>query len=306
VPQLFLNPNLPDYFLSAPEVTSAADARSYVEEYEDAKVIVFPNLNPAINHDFWAGIETDKHPELKKFGPILMAEYDSTEQRRQHRKQLIERGVDGGLAEALSGQIQLIYDRLIPAYRAIFSDYEFDRHKVMWRLNVIRAENMHVDTYKTENQQHFARMFVNLDTQPRIWHTSWRVQDMVQKARGKIPPRELEGLSRGEVWSKLNAFFFGQNSREWWDDQPRHIAFFNPGDVWVVDSRQVAHQIFYGRRALSIDFSVPKQQMKNPALHYLDIAERFRADNHADWSSARRQVPCDEGSGEPNLVRTRA
>ena len=176
----------------------------------------------------------------------------------------------------------------------------------MWRLNVIRAENMHIDTYKTENEQHFARMFVNLDTQPRIWHTSWRVQDMVQKAMGKIPPRELEGLSRGEVWSKLNAFFFGKNSREWWDDQPRHIAFFDPGDVWVVDSRQVAHQIFYGRRALSIDFSVPKEQMKNRSLHYLDIAERFRTDNRAEWSTTESAVSRERDNGDSDLMRASA
>ena len=102
---------------------------------------------------------------------------------------------------------------------------------------------------------------------------------MVQQAMGTIPPGQLKKLDRGQVWSKLNSSFFGQNSREWWDDQPRHIAFFAPGDVWVVDSRQVAHQIFYGRRALSIDFSVPKQHMKNPARHYLEIAENFRTDN---------------------------
>lgn len=306
MPQLFLNPNLPDYFLSAPEVTSAANARSYVDEYEDAKVILFPNLHAAIDHDFWAKIETDKYPELKKFGPILMAEYDSAEQRRQHRKQLVERGVDEPIADALCDQIQAIYDRLIPAYRAIFSDYEFDRHKVMWRLNVIRAENMHIDTYKTENEQHFARMFVNLDNQPRIWHTSWRVQDMVRKAVGTISPKELEALSRGEVWSRLNASFFGKNSREWWDDQPRHIAFFNPGDVWVVDSRQVAHQIFYGRRALSLDFSVPKRLMKNPSLHYLDLAERFRADNEVEWRNGQGEMSPEQASGSPDSMRVNA
>lgn len=129
---------------------------------------------------------------------------------------------------------------------------------------------------------------------------------MVQKAMGKISPRELDGLSRGEVWSKLNAYFFGKNSREWWDDQPRHIAFFAPGDVWAVDSRQVAHQIFYGRRALSIDFAVPKQLMKNPSLHYLDIAERFRAANQAEWPKRQAELPREQGSSALGLAGANA
>ena len=279
MPELFLNPNLPDYFLSAPDVTSAANARSCVDDYEGAKVILFPNLNLGIDHGFWGSLRTEKFPELKKFGPYLMPNYDSPEQRADQRKHLIAKGVDEAVAGVMCEQMQAIYSLVIPIYRAIFSDYTFDRQKVMWRLNTIMAENMHVDTYKTENELHFARMFVNLDTQPRIWHTSWRIEDMVRQAKGTMSPAELEGLSRGEVWTKLNKTFYGKNSREWWDDQPRHIAFFAPGDVWVVDSRQVSHQIFYGRRALSIDFSLPKELMRNPDVHYLSIADRFRADN---------------------------
>lgn len=287
MPTLFVNPKLPDYFTSEPQVTSAHTARSYVGDYESAKVTVFPSLANGIDHEFWAGLDTDRYPELKKFSPILQPGIEPSEERRQIVKALTKREVDKDTADAVAGNFQALMAHLIPAYRAIFADYAFDRWKIMLRLNTIMAENMHVDTYKTENEQHFARMFVNLDTQPRIWHTSWRICDMVEQARGTIPPEQLEGLSRGEVWSRLNAHFFGQNSREWWDEQPRHIAFFAPGDVWVVDSRQVAHQIFYGRRALSIDFSVPKQLMKDPSLHYLEIAERFRTDNRTAFGAAR-------------------
>jgi hypothetical protein len=275
MPKLYLNPSLPDYFVSAPEVTSDAIPRSYVDEYEDSKVICFPNLKGRIDHEFWAALDTDKYPGLKKFGIDLNPTFDNLD---QHHRGLVQHGVDDDLATAICDQMEAIYSALIPIYLGIFAEYGFERRKVMWRLNTIMAENMHVDTYKTEVEQHFARMFINLDNQPRIWHTSWQIEDMVQQAKGRIRPEKVEGLSRGEVWNMLSKKFFGKNSREWWDDQPRHIAFFDPGDVWVVDSRQVAHQIFYGRRALSIDFYVPKERMKNPRRHYLEIAERFRTE----------------------------
>jgi hypothetical protein len=278
---IFVNPHLPNYFMSAAEVTSAATARSLVDEYEAAKVILLPNLKERIDVDFWARFDSDPYPELKKFGPTLDPSNDTGEQRRQLKKALISRGLEKAAADVLIEQFQRLIADLLPIYSAIFAGYAFERWKVMLRLNTIMAENMHVDTYKKENELHFARMFINLDTQPRIWHTSWRIQDMIERALGRIPPHTIEGLTRGEVWSRINKSFFGQNSREWWDDQPRHVAFFEPGDVWIVDSRQVAHQIFYGRRALSIDFAVPKDQMKDPTRHYLNIAERFRSANAA-------------------------
>ena len=70
---------------------------------------------------------------------------------------------------------------------------------------------------------------------------------------------------------------FGDSPKKWWDTQPRHVAYFAPGDIWIVDSRQIAHQIFYGRRALSIDFSVPKSAMLDPSRHYLSFVDQFRA-----------------------------
>ena len=69
---------------------------------------------------------------------------------------------------------------------------------------------------------------------------------------------------------------FTGDPRKWWDNRPRHVAYFQPGDVWAVDSRQVAHQIFYGRRAISIDFTVDTTTMLDPGRHYLALLDRFR------------------------------
>ncbi len=71
----------------------------------------------------------------------------------------------------------------------------------------------------------------------------------------------------------LNHAAFGGPVWHWWDRQPRHVAYFAPGDVWAVDSRQVAHQIFYGRRAVSIDFFVERASMADPGRHYLAMAQ---------------------------------
>ena len=272
--ELFVNPNLPNYFVPAPDVTAASTARSYVAEFESAKVVTFPNLKPTIDHDFWATLDTRKYPELRKFGTVLQESDEET--LRLHREALIRRGVDAGLVSALCDQFQTIYGALLPVYRAVFAGYEFSKRKVVWRLNTIMNENMHLDVYKDENHEHFARMFVNLDDQPRIWQTSWTVDDLVERIRHRFPPSAFEGRSRAQTWSDMTFSIFGSSPQQWWDEEPRHVAYFDPGDVWIVDSRQVAHQIFYGRRALSIDFSVKRESMRDPDRHYLAFVDRFR------------------------------
>jgi hypothetical protein len=273
---LFVNPNLPNYFVSAPEATSATTARSYVSEFEAAKVVIFPNLKADIDHEFWAKLDTGKYPALRKFGPSLQAEEGLNI--KLHREALKERGVDAGLVEALCSQFEAIYSALLPAYRSVFAEYAFTKRKVVWRLNTLMNENMHLDVYGEEKEEHFARMFINLDTQPRIWQTSWRAEDLIDRLKGKVPAELIRKGSRADIWKALG-LSFGKSPQEWWDNQHRHVAYFAPGDVWIVDSRQVAHQIFYGRRALSIDFSVQRDSMKDPSRHYLSFADRFRTEN---------------------------
>lgn len=285
MPELFVNPNLPNYFVSADEVTSAASARSYVAEYEDAKVITFPNLKADIDRDFWSSFGADRFPSLKKFGFYLDTD-DRCDVERQAPK-LVAQGVDQDVAMALSNQFNDVLATLMPIYRAIFSDYRFNDagKKVVWRLNAIMNENMHVDTYKEENENHFARMFINLDNQPRIWQTSWPIDDIIERLGTKLPASSLQGKTRGEAWMAINNATFGKSSKEWWDREPRHVAYFAPGDVWIVDSRQISHQIFYGRRALSIDFFIPKEGMNNPDRHYLEIAARFLAEAQREMAA---------------------
>jgi hypothetical protein len=272
------NPNLPDYFLEVRGVelgARPAAVPNIVGQYEDAKVIWFPELKPSIDTDFWASLDTSRFPALKKLSthPNL----DGTQDYLPTTAHIEKAGVDSGLAAEVARQMSSVLAQLMPLYRPLFGGYQFTRGKVVWRLHDIYAENLHVDTYREANPDHFARVFINLDTQPRIWHTSWQAQDVMRIAKGRLPRQECTNLSANDLWGAINRSVFGKTSREWWDDQPRHVAFFEPGDVWSVDSRLVAHQIFYGRRAVSIDFAVDPATMRSGDKHYLRLAESARA-----------------------------
>jgi hypothetical protein len=288
VADLFINPKLPNYFVAAPDVTSAETARSFVDEFESGKVVTFPNLKAQIDHEFWSTLDTSKYPALRKFGASLVS--DDSLNVHLHREALLARGVDLEVVKALCRQFQAIYATLLPAYRAVFGEYEFTKRKVVWRLKTLMNENMHLDIYDEERSDHFARMFINLDDQPRIWQTSWTADDLVEQLRKKIRVREIVHKSRADLWKEITFSAFGKSPEEWWDDQPRHVAYFAPGDVWIVDSRQVAHQIFYGRRALSIDFSVCAQSMRDSSRHYLSFVDRLVAPQESGFKPWIRSV----------------
>jgi hypothetical protein len=273
---IFKHPALPDYFQAVPGVstqTPLPDIPSIVPAYEAGKVLTFPDLRFDIDFDFWESVPTDQYPELKKLGSIATPDRNGVDTALD--KHFTRGGIPLALQEAIRPQIRKFYDVALPIYDRLFSGYSFTARRSAWRLNLIHNEDMHTDTYADEYPQHFARMFINLDRQPRIWQTSWAVDDMIQRFGDRIPRDRLATSSRANVWKEIKNAAFGPTA-QWWDDQPRHVLYFDPGEAWIVDSRQVSHQIFYGRRAVSIDFWVDPASMQNPDRHYLNITDAFR------------------------------
>lgn len=276
MPTVFRNPALPDYFVEFPEVRADAPLDrlpSLVEAFEAGRVITLPNLRFDIDHDYWAGLPTDAWPGLKKLTSRPPEGEGSDDLLAQRMK---DAQIPPELAASLSRHIRSLYDQILPVYERLFADYRFVRRHVVWRLNTIMNENMHVDTYGAVNADHFARMFINLDTQPRIWTTSWPIEEIYARFADKVKPEAAADADDDLFRTLLNRAAFGATSKVWYDREPRHVAYFQPGECWIVDSRQVAHQIFYGRRAVSIDFFVELGSMRDPERHYLATARRLR------------------------------
>lgn len=260
------NPALTDYFDESDATLSGAS--SVVRAYEAGKVIVLPRLKLEIDHDFWAGLPTDDAPGAKKL-------------RIQGRTPSVTGPVDEALRADMERHTRRIYEQVMPAYEALFAPYRFLREIGVLRLNRLVGLSMHIDSYPEEIPTHHARMFINLDSQPRIWQTSYTADEIAKRAA--FTPDENGSLGNAEWWTAMRHRGLKEGTpQECWDDNPRHVCVFEPGDVWVVDSRQMAHQIFYGRRAMTIDFTVDRASMLDPARHYLGLVERLRSHSRLD------------------------
>ncbi len=271
------HPELTDYFLENP--ATRAEASSIVEPYEAGKVIVFPQLKLDIDHDFWAALPSDEAKDLKKLRV------------RGEEGRIARQDLGWGLSEEVDRQTRALYEQLLPVYLKLFEPYRYVDKVGVLRLNRLVGLSMHIDSYAEAIPTHHARMFVNLDNQPRIWHTSYTAQEALEVSRSKFTRAEHETLSGVEWWKALRyRTFGGLDPTEFWDANPRHICLFEPGDVWVVDSRQVGHQVFYGRRALTIDFTVDPASMLNPRRHYLARVEDLRRGALAEDLTAEKAV----------------
>jgi hypothetical protein len=61
---------------------------------------------------------------------------------------------------------------------------------------------------------------------------------------------------------------FGGTRKIWMDSEPRHRIAFEPGEVWLGESRLISHQIVYGESALVYMWFVEAMSMADPANRF--------------------------------------
>ena len=110
-----------------------------------------------------------------------------------------------------------------------FPEKKYGPEMHSWRYTLTKDEPLHFDVYAERVVSSVIRLFVNLDTEPRIWDV-------------------------GTVALSKDSGVYDPGYRARIDDSPVQRVSFDPGDVWLVDSRRVSHAIIYGRRAAMFSF----------------------------------------------------
>ena len=275
--RLFLNRDLPNYFTSCD--LKSADPETLpklVEDYETGKVILLENVDLDFDAPFLQSVLFPPERDLKKFKASQFVEaYEYDGELDSRIVESVFAG-DRGKASRFAEEVAYLNSRLEHLIERLFPRYRVEEHRTTWRLTETVNENLHIDAYREEISTHHVRLFVNLDDIPRIWHTSYTLDQMLAAHMESLDPDLLATASPGEICRELNQAVFGGWDVAGRDGRPRHVAFFDPGEVWLVDSRKVSHQIFYGRRALSTESAISPQSMARPETHYLHMVDNAR------------------------------
>lgn len=173
-----------------------------------------------------------------------------------------------------SNALKTAHSEALEIFGCAFPNYETYRLSPTVRLTRTLFENLHWDDHSIDDDFHQARVFANLDTRPRIWHLSHRFPAMMRLLYEKHRLDRFAGSDPNELLFYINSKVLGGMHTRWRDKLPRHRIAFDPGEVWLGESRLVSHQIYYGEAALVYMWFVRASSMASPDNRFNNVVEQ--------------------------------
>jgi hypothetical protein len=288
------HPGVEDYFveMSLPEIA----ARGGVADiFEEGKLILIKDYR--LEFDFGALAALEKSPEavgnrdlqrkIKKLTSPSFFEGQPPVERdgrlifadsvRQAIFDVMCRG-DRDVFNRAAQALKSAHDEVLRVFGICFPTYEPFRFIPSVRLTRTLFENLHWDNHSIDDDFHQARIFANLDSRPRLWNVSHRFTDWVSKHYKEYELERFAGADPNIMLDFITGEVFGGTGRTWMDMQPRHQVAFDPGEVWLGESRMISHQIVYGDSAAVYMWFVKPATMTNPENRFnLRVEEAHRA-----------------------------
>ncbi len=171
---------------------------------------------------------------------------------------------DAALFRRTEVELRRAHDEMQRIFAIAFPDYDPFRLVASVRLTRTLFENLHWDEHSIDEDFHQTRIFANLDKRPRIWHVSHGFPDMVRRLYVEHDLGRFAGQDPNLMIRYINSTLLGGLHRKWLDKLPRHRLAFDPGEVWIGESRLVSHQIYYGESAMAYMWFIRPESMANP------------------------------------------
>lgn len=280
--EIFINrsPEVEDYIVVLDRHETALDyQRAYgdkiAEAYEDQKLILLPYIH--LDADLGFLNKLTFPPQFKKIsvgdgigGSLMRRDGKRIFRDPDHPINIIIE--NQGLATyanhqiaSVSAQLRLAIRQLFPAYRALREG------AITWRFTATHDETMHYDSFdpgsRFYSREHRVKFFVNLDHEPRTWHLTHRLDQLLKNHRDIFPetlPAHLNDVAAmASGWPKLQ-------------DLPYHELRFPQHSMLIGNAESIAHGVKYGNRVIGGEFFVSPEQMLDPqkSLHKLYDPEK--------------------------------
>jgi len=261
-----LHPDVEDYILELP--LAEIEARGGVADLiEEGKVVIVRDLRLGLDFEALeqlgkstdAVTDSDVRRQLKKLESTAF--FEGERPRRWSRKPVFDDPVrqalfdiicngDSRLFDRAAQTLRQAHDEAVRIFNLCFAGYEPFRLIPSVRLTQTLFENLHWDEHWIEEDFHTARVFANLDRRPRIWHLSHRFPEMMKLLYRDHDLARFAGKDPNELLHYINSTVLGGLSEKWKESLPKHRIAFDPGEIWLAESRLVSHQIYYGEAAL--------------------------------------------------------
>jgi hypothetical protein len=153
-------------------------------------------------------------------------------------------------------------------YTGLFPSYTCNRRVYTWRFTSTKFENLHWDNFGIAEPFQQVRIFTNISSSPRLWRTSHRIYDFAQPLYSEHRMERFAHKPGDDLNFFVNNKVLGGMKAPCLDRLPKHHIAFEQGDVWLCETRIVAHQIYYGDKAFAAMYFSDPQTMERPELHF--------------------------------------
>jgi hypothetical protein len=278
------HPNVPDYIVEM-SLQEIADRGGIADLFEEGHLILIKDYRLKFDWKALAALskstESISDAELRRKLKKLTAPYffEGKASRVRGGKMIFPDPVrqaiydilcngDNEIFRRASAALRYAHDETLRIFDVCFPDYDPFRFIPSVRLTRTMFENLHWDNHSIDDDFHQARIFANLDTRPRIWSISHRFTDWVQEHYQKYDLGRFAGKDPNLMLDHIAGAVLGGTKNTWMDNEPRHRIAFDPGEVWLGESRLISHQIYYGEAALVYMWFVKVSSMANPANRF--------------------------------------
>lgn len=287
------HPAVEDYFVEMSLDDIKSRPNGITDIYEANKLIILKDYRMPIDlgifHEMSGNIQNVSDPQIRKtlkkltsikffegatpefvedeHGGGAYSQFETQDPVRKAVYDVLCKG-DPALFSKASKAMKKAHDVALDLFAACFPDYEYYRVIPSVRLTTTLFENLHWDNHRIADDFQQVRIFCNLDTRPRIWHTSHNFIRFAESIYAEHGLQAFEGKDPNDLNNYICDKILGGARGACVDSLPRHVVAFEPGEIWFGESRILAHQIFYGERAMVYMFFVRPEGMLAPERRF--------------------------------------
>lgn len=250
-----------------------SDHLSIQDNYERGNLVILKDIRIQADFHFLAGLNIpgpeDRH---KKFVLTAARNFSEAKKRNQtwsfFRTSVFPRQPIARLK--FRRQVESVNNQILDIASRAISNYNYVNTPITWKFQKVRGENLHIDNIDGIDDFARLRIFANIAPSVRVWAVSAHLRHW---AKRNFEPNEISRFvnSGFEFNGELSKRAFGSSHDMASCLEPRHFVYFEPGEVWMVNSAVTAHQVIYGDRLVIGSFSHSYDEYHNRGERLHDI-----------------------------------
>jgi hypothetical protein len=237
--------------------------------YENNGVVVFPYFPLQFDLQLFQAMTM---PEaFKKLGvatgleqPVLVRSGEEIKVNSDHV--LFKLTGNPNLSIYLQSQIMSVNWQIRLALKALFPRYtSLTEGNITWRLTEAQNEGLHVDGFGSgkpfgagARKSHRIKLFINIDSAPRQWHTSLDLPSALKAVAAKLPKAMPDNINTVNGIIGLSGVL---------RTLPAHKISFPTLSAVLANGELLCHEIVHGRRMIAAEYTCPYTEMLQPDKH---------------------------------------